>query len=177
MKSDNPWDRLVEAARRAPEAPPAAPPDGWTEAVARRSMAGAALGKPTVLALGLAWISSTNGLLFLMALLIGGGGLWTTHLVEARRPEVRFERWAGETLVQVRTWLPLECEEAGTIGILLRRRMEEVRSGGTGPVNVALLLRATEDEIAGLLTPDQRSQFEARQRELHRRWFPTDETR
>ncbi len=177
MKSGNSWDRLVEAARRAPEPPPSAPPDSWTAAVARRSMAGAALGKPTVLALCLAWVSSTKVLLSLMALLIGGGGWLTHHWVEARRPEVRFEHWAGETLVQVRTWLPLECEEAGTIGILLRRRMEEVRSGDTGPANVALLLRTTEDEIAQLLTPDQRSQFEARQRELHRRWFPTDETR
>lgn len=176
MRPNDTWERLVRAARNAPE-PDVAEPRAWIGTVARRGMEVAALGKPSTTAVLVGWISTWKILAPLLVVLAAGGGLLTARIVEARRPEVRYARWADETLLQVRAWLPLECEEAGTIGLLLRRRVGELRAAGDGRTNVALLLRSTEDEISRLLTPDQRRQFEARQAALRRRWFPSDETR
>jgi hypothetical protein len=176
MNPHDTWDRLARTARRAPE-PDAAESRAWIGTVARRGMEVAALGKPSTTAVLVAWISTWKVLAPLLVLMAAGGGLVTARVVEARRPEVRYAHWSEDTLLQVRAWLPLECEEAGTIGLLLRRRVEELRAAGEGRTNVALLLRSTEDEISRLLTPEQRRQFEARQAELRWRWFPSDETR
>jgi hypothetical protein len=174
MKRQDPWERLAEAARSEPDSP-SSTPAGWSEQVARRAMDTAALGRPGFATVVLAWAGTWKVLLPLALLLVAGGGAVLHRATESRRPEVRYEKWSEDTLRQVRAWLPLECEEAGTIGLLMKARLEELKAQGKGRTDVGLLLRSTEAEISRLLTPDQRLQFEGRQRELRNRWFPSDE--
>ena len=175
---NDPWQRLAAAAQAGaePRLPLSAPAESaWAATVARRALAGAALGEPSLLAqlwarLRLPHVAGP------MAVLLVGGALWLAPPMTARhRAEARYEQWAGATLRQLRTWLPGECEQSGQIGLILRDAVVDLKRGNTGPTNVLDLLSGTQARIAALLTPEQRAQFEAEQRRLRERWFGPDQ--
>lgn len=169
--ANDPWQRLASVARPeygtlSPQTDPA-----WAAAVARRALAGATLTQPTGLAQVLARLRRPS-FVAPAAMLLVGVALWFAPQFGPRhRAEVRYERWAGDTLRQLRTWLPSECEQTGQIGLILRDTVEDLKRGPTVVTNVSVLLAETEARIEALLTPEQRVQFEAEQRRLHERWF------
>ncbi len=167
----DPWQRLAAAARAESERRLPAPDAAWAAAVARQSLAGAAMGQPTWFAQTCArlqrpWVVVPTAVL-IMAVAVGVAPQFGSR----HRTEVRYERWAGATLRQLRTWLPMECEQTGQIGLILRDTVQDLKQGPTVVTNVFTLLESTEARIAALLTPEQRAQFEAEQRRLRERWF------
>ena len=167
----DPWQRLAAAAQAEPGQRLPAPDTAWAAAVARQSLAGAALGQPT-------WVAQTRArvqrpsVVVPTAILIIAIAVWVVPQFGSRhRAEVRYERWAGATLRQLRTWLPMECEQTGQIGLILRDTVQDLKQGSTVVTNVYRLLESTEARIAALLTPEQRAQFETEQGRLRERWF------
>lgn len=143
------------------------------EEITAAAMKNASLRTPGIGVVLLGWLGLPKVWLPLVlgALLLGGWGLQGQFSPERRAAE-RYEGWAGATLRQLKAWYPLECEDAGEIGLLMQRRVEELKQSPSNSGKSRELISATERDLLGRLTPEQRVLFAAEQARLRERWFP-----
>jgi hypothetical protein len=173
----DPWANLAGAARQRPEprTERLVVDATWAAAVAAKSMQVAALGKPSLKTLILAWLASWKVLVPLAVLLLGGVGWWAgPGNFGQPTPAERSAGWVRDTTKQLRAWLPMECDQAGQITILLQHRQPELAAVAEKPVESARLIEETQRQIDALLTPEQRAAFAAEQARLRAKWFPPD---
>lgn len=170
--SMDPWGRLAALASKGPRHPPAADP-AHVAAVAAAALRTATLARPGTVAVVLGWLAVPRIRLLILAVVLGSAiGYWATRPSPAKRAAARYAGWSSATLRHLAAWYPIECSDAGEIGLLLRRREEELRRLPPSAPEVRELLLSTEQELRVRLTPEQREAFADAQRELRRKWFP-----
>ena len=168
------WQRLVKAAQQAPPAGSRPFSPDWTAGVVKAALPGAALGEPGLRTLLLARLCEWKVISLLVLLLVGGGVLTKQTLFnEERRQAARYEKWAGETLRQLRAWHPLSCEQSGEIGLMVQQSVEEMRRQPPKGTNLATIVLGTQQRIAGLLTVEERAAFAEEQARLTKKYFPS----
>ena len=167
------WQRLVKAAQQAPPETPRPFTVAWTTDVVKAVLPGAALGQPGFRTLLLARLCEWKVIsLLVLALVVGGVLVKRTWFNEERLQAARYEQWADETLRQLRAWHPLSCEQSGEIGLLVQQTVEDMRRQPARGTNVAAIVLGTQQRIAGLLTPEERTAFAAEQARLTKKYFP-----
>ena len=160
MKRIDSWEQLAAKARPASETTTGAAADNaWSAAMAKKAMTGAALGKPTTGAFLVLWLAKFWPWL-LAIVLVGSSATWVVAAKPWRSTPVEsYVEWRSDTLAQLRTWLPLECEEAGRINILIRTP-EVTLSAPETTVATAIAERdRVRAQIELLLTPEQAGTF------------------
>ncbi len=160
MKRTDCWEQLAAKARPASETTAGdAADNAWSAAMAKKAMTGAALGKPTTGAFLVLWLAKFWPWL-LAIVLVGSSATWVVAAKPWRATPVEsYVDWRKETLTQLRTWLPLECEEAGRINILIRTP-EVTLSAPKTTVAAAIAERdRVRAQIELLLTPEQAGTF------------------
>ncbi len=160
MKRPDCWDQLAVKARQTSETTTGAATDNaWSAAMATKAMSGAALGKPTAGAFLVLWLTKFWPWL-LAIVLVGSSATWMAAAKPWRSTPVEsYAEWRSDTLAQLRTWLPLECEEAGRINILIRTP-EATLSAPKTTVAAAIAERdRVRAQIELLLTPEQAETF------------------
>ena len=167
------WQRLVKAAQQAPPAESRPFTAAWTDGVVKAALPGAALGEPGLRTLLLARLCEWKVISLLVLLIVVSGVLVQQTLFnEDRRQAARYEKWAGETLKQLRAWHPLSCEQSGEIGLLMQQSVEEMRRQPPKGTNLATIVQGTQQRIAGLLTVEERAAFAEEQARLMKKYFP-----
>ena len=160
MRPTDSWEQLAAKARQASETASEANADpAWSAAMAKKAMTGAALGKATAGAFLVLWLTKFWPWL-LAILLVGNSATWVVATKPWRSTPVEsYVEWRRDTLTQLRNWLPLECEEAGRINILIGTP-EITLSAPTTTVATAVAERdRVRAQIELMLTPDQAETF------------------
>lgn len=170
MKPADPWEQLAAQARRASRS---AAEDGagaaWSAAVAQKAMAGSALGQPTAGAFVILWLTKFWPWLVAFFLIGTSAGWLAMSKPWQSTPVESYVEWRKETLAQLRTWLPLECEEAGRINILIRTP-EITLSAPRTTIGAAISERdRVRAQIELLLTPEQVEVFRRSQESWDRK--------
>ena len=163
----------MKSAQQAPPDQSRPFPADWTASVVKAALPGAALGEPGLRTLLLARLCQWKVISLLVLLLVVGGVLVQQTLFnEERRQAASYEKWAGETLKQLRAWHPLSCEQSGEIGLLMQQSVEEMRRQPPKGTNLAAIVQGTQQRIAGLLTVEERAAFAEEQARLVKKYFP-----
>ena len=176
-RRDDPWANLAAAARRAPsdrdrrDAATAIVP----AVLAAKSMQVASLGQPSLKTVVFAWLASWKVLVPLLVLLAGGTAWWAGpgNFGQPTLPE-RYDGWAKDTVRQLRAWLPMECDQAGQITVLMDQRLPQLKALPAGSSEAKTLLARTQEQINALLSAEQRAAFAAEQERLRAKWLPPD---
>lgn len=172
MKNSPPsWEQLASLAGKAAATNDTQPAASAAQ-IAAVAMRNASLKAPGLGATVFGWLALPKVWLPLVVglLLLGGWAFQSRQSPEARAA-ARLDGWAGDTLRQLKAWYPLECEDAGEIGLLMQRRVGEMKRTAPDSSAARDLLSLTERELVSRLTPEQRALFAAEQARLRERWF------
>jgi hypothetical protein len=173
MKHPDPWQQLATSARKAPASEPRPPTHAWVTAVSSKAMQVASLGQPSLKTIILAWLASWKVLIPVIVIVLGSAGWWAGPGNFGRpTPAQRYDGWAGETVKQIRAWLPMECEQAGRVTLLMQDRTRQLKTLPPSGPAASALLEQTQRELNELLTLEQRQAFAAEQARLRAKWFP-----
>jgi hypothetical protein len=179
-RSEDPWSKLASAARRAPDGDrkTVAVDPLLADAIAAKSMQVAALGQPSLKTVVLAWILSWKVLIPVLVLLLGST-VWWAGPGNFGRPTLaeRYDGWGRDTVRQLRAWLPMECDQAGQITVLMQERIPALKALPPGSAEAKALIEQTRREIDALLSVEQRAAFAAEQDRLRAKWLPAPSER
>lgn len=170
MKQPDPWETLAAKARNAPVHKETSPPDStWAASVAKNALPTAALGKPAASAFLVLWLQKFWPMLLAVALIVTTAGWLAVVQPWKPTPVESYVEWRKETLNELRVWLPLECEEAGRLNILIRT--PEISLAGPKTTLEAVLAERARvlKEIEILLTPEQAEAFRKSQETWERK--------
>lgn len=170
MKQPDPWEALAAKARKAPAQSDSGSVDpAWAAAMAKKAMPAAALGQPAASAFIVLWLQKFWPTLLAVALIGTTAGWLAVAQPWKPTPVESYVEWRKETLNQLRVWLPLECEEAGRLNILIRT--PEISLAAPKTTLEAAMAERTRvlKEIAVLLTPEQAETFRKSQEAWERK--------